>query len=184
MLTDLAQIAVVPGSATPGVCDLCATPASSLVAAVRIEHARRGSVRFAACDRCTMAIRRLAAVTGGQARFAVAPEAGSAHVPAPTARPTSRRTSDSAAVLIHERLEHVRGDDGRAYVPRIYGQPRVDGTWIGWVEFVTLDGSATRRTGSETTQSSREQVAYWASGLEALYFEGAFRRAQPACAPA
>ena len=61
---------------------------------------------------------------------------------------------------------------------RILGLPRPDGTWVGGVEFNAADGGTVLRTGLKTTQSSREQMAYWASGLEALYFEGAFRRAQ------
>jgi hypothetical protein len=72
----------------------------------------------------------------------------------------------------------VLGPDGVEYVPQVYGQPRADGTWIGWIEFVSPDGTVSRRTGHETTQSSRDQVAYWASGLEPTYFEGAFSRAR------
>jgi hypothetical protein len=34
------------------------------------------------------------------------------------------------------------------------------------------------RTGQETTQPSWRAIAYWASGLEPIYFEGAFARAQ------
>ena len=34
-----------------------------------------------------------------------------------------------------------------------------------------------RRSGRETTQSNREHLAYWATGLEPTYFEGAFSRA-------
>jgi hypothetical protein len=36
----------------------------------------------------------------------------------------------------------------------------------------------TWQTERETTQSSAEQVAYWASGLEPTYLEGALARAQ------
>ena len=34
------------------------------------------------------------------------------------------------------------------------------------------------RTGRETTQPDRRALEYWASGLEPLYFEGAFERAR------
>jgi hypothetical protein len=33
------------------------------------------------------------------------------------------------------------------------------------------------RTGQETSQPNRDAVAYWAGGLEPIYFEGAFTRA-------
>jgi hypothetical protein len=181
----VAQLSLVPGTGVAGTCDLCATLVSSLAATVLIEHERGGSVRFATCERCHLAIRRLAAATGGHAHFAIALEVGSAHLPErPAERIVGTRPIPTAAELIDERPEHVWGAEGRPYVVRVYGQPRADGTWIGWIEFVALDGASVLRTGSETTQSSREQVAYWASGLEALYFEGAFRRAQPAAAHA
>jgi hypothetical protein len=39
------------------------------------------------------------------------------------------------------------------------------------------NGGPALRTGRETTQPNRDAVAYWASGLEPVYFEGAFVRA-------
>ncbi len=53
-----------------------------------------------------------------------------------------------------------------------------DGTWIGWIEFHPLDGEGVfLRTSQETSQPNRAALAYWASGLEPIYFEGAFNRA-------
>jgi hypothetical protein len=49
--------------------------------------------------------------------------------------------------------------------------------WEGWLEFQPLDGGLPRRTGRETTQPNRDALIYWASGLEPIYFEGAFERA-------
>ena len=51
--------------------------------------------------------------------------------------------------------------------------------WYGWLEFVPIEGGVTLRTERETTQPDREALAYWASGLERVYLEGAFRRARP-----
>ena len=58
----------------------------------------------------------------------------------------------------------------------VEGLPRADGTWAGRVAFVS--GTVTRRTDQETSQPNREALAYWASGLELVYLEGAFGRAQ------
>lgn len=181
MLNETALATVGPASGEVGTCDLCTSSSVRLVSTVAVNHERGGSVGFLACDGCTRALRRLAAVAGGPLRFAIAPEAGTARA-ASTARGGHAPTAQGAPLteLIQERAEQVQSADGTPYLIRILGQARADGTWIGWVEFIAADGTAVLRTGPETTQSSREQVAYWASGLEALYFEGAFRRAEPA----
>ena len=80
--------------------------------------------------------------------------------------------------LVHEYSHLYRGEDGMAYVMRAWGKAREDGTWEGWLEFMPADVmSPALRTGRETTQPNRDAVAYWASGLEPVYFEGAFARA-------
>jgi hypothetical protein len=80
--------------------------------------------------------------------------------------------------LIHEHPLRVEATDGEVYVPRTYGELRTDGTWNGWIEFHPLTGvGPVLATGQETSQSNRDALAYWASGLEPLYFEGAFSRA-------
>lgn len=79
--------------------------------------------------------------------------------------------------MVHEFAEHVRDPaDEATYLVRAYGQARQDGTWEGWLEFVGDGAAAVLRTDQETTQSNREGVAYWASGLEPTYLEGAFAR--------
>lgn len=81
--------------------------------------------------------------------------------------------------LVHRHTERVVDARGRLYDALIYGEPRADGMWEGWIEFRPVDGtSATLRTGRETTQPDRAALTYWASGLEPLYFAGAFERAQ------
>jgi len=58
------------------------------------------------------------------------------------------------------------------------GEERPDGTWSGWLEFHPVDpGLPVRTTGQETTQPNRDALVYWATGLEPLYFDGAFDRA-------
>jgi hypothetical protein len=81
--------------------------------------------------------------------------------------------------LIHKHSALVRGDDERTYEAFVYGQQRVDGTWIGWIEFVPLEGGHIFRTTRETSQPDRGALEYWAGGLEPLYLEGAMARAWP-----
>ena len=80
--------------------------------------------------------------------------------------------------LIQEYSFVYRDDDGTPYVLRAWGDSRNDGTWEGWLEFKPAGGTGRDlRTGRETTQPNRDAVVYWASGLEPIYFEGAFTRA-------
>ena len=78
--------------------------------------------------------------------------------------------------LIHEFQCPVIAD-GVEYVARAYGAERPNGLWDGWIEFIGEDGVPIC-TDRETTQSGRGAVAYWASGLEPVYLEGAFERAR------
>ncbi len=80
--------------------------------------------------------------------------------------------------LIYEHSVQVEDEEGAVYLPRTYGQARGDGTWSGWIEFHPLDGEGLfLRTDQETSQPNRAALEYWASGLEPIYFEGAFARA-------
>lgn len=82
------------------------------------------------------------------------------------------------AELLQEYETIVIGPDDTRYVVRSYGEERSDGTWIGWLEFHPTDLSKlTRRTEQETSQPNRTAIEYWATGLEPVYFEGAFERA-------
>ena len=81
-------------------------------------------------------------------------------------------------VLIHEHDARVK-DNETTYIARIYGEERTDGTWEGWIEFHPIDKSKpVLRTGQETSQPNRASIEYWALGLEPIYLEGAFARAQ------
>ena len=70
------------------------------------------------------------------------------HFPVPTARDTRR---------------------GRAPAPAD------DGRWEGWIEFSDLDTGAVIRSGRETTQPTRDDAMYWATGLTRVYLEGRSR---------
>jgi amphi-Trp domain-containing protein len=84
----------------------------------------------------------------------------------------------SAPQLIHRHSERVHDSLGRVYDVIIYGAPRLDGTWEGWIEFAPLSASQpTRSTGRETTQPDRAALEYWATGLESVYLAGALERA-------
>ena len=82
------------------------------------------------------------------------------------------------AELLQEYTTVVRGSDDTAYTVRSYGEERADGTWIAWLEFEPTDATKpTLLTDQETSQPNRTTVEYWATGLEPVYFEGAFERA-------
>jgi hypothetical protein len=81
--------------------------------------------------------------------------------------------------LIQEYSTRISDDDGATYVVRAYAAQGSGSTWSGWLEFLPADGSKPPlRTGQETSQPSLVTVEYWASGLEPIYFEGAFARAK------
>jgi hypothetical protein len=74
--------------------------------------------------------------------------------------------------------EHpVTAPDGTLYEARACGSPMPGGTWQGWIEFVPIAGGEPVRTSRETTQPNRVDTAYWATGVSAVYLEGALRRA-------
>ena len=83
------------------------------------------------------------------------------------------------AELILEYSTPLRTPDGERFVARAYGEERSDRTWIGWIEFLSITGNGLiLRTDRETTQPNRTTLEYWASGIEPIYLEGAFERAQ------
>ena len=80
--------------------------------------------------------------------------------------------------LLQEYTTLVISPDGTTYHVRTYGDERPDGTWIGWLEFhPTALNKPVLRTNQETSQPNQMDVEYWATGLEPVYFEGAFKRA-------
>jgi hypothetical protein len=89
------------------------------------------------------------------------------------------------AEVLLEYGELVRGADGQQYVARACGTATESGMWHGWLEFVASGGGETLRSGRETTQPNRTDTLYWATGLSAVYLEGALARAMnPIAKPA
>ena len=85
--------------------------------------------------------------------------------------------TSSTGHLIRQHGERVQDTLGNLYDVFIYGEPRLDGTWEGWIEFVPVDPAlSSRRTERETTQPDLAALEYWSTGLEPLYLAGAFDR--------
>jgi hypothetical protein len=80
------------------------------------------------------------------------------------------------ATLIHRCTTSIRVGHA-TYVAEVWGEQRPDGLWEGRIEFVPVVGGAVLSTDRETSQSTREALTYWASGLEPVYLEGALARA-------
>jgi hypothetical protein len=72
----------------------------------------------------------------------------------------------------------VIAPDGTPYEARACGGPMGDGgMWQGWIEFVPLAGGEPLRSPRETTQPNQVDTEYWATGVSAVYLEGALNRA-------
>jgi len=83
------------------------------------------------------------------------------------------------AELLQEYAHTVIDADGTTYIIRTYGEERTDGTWMGWLEFHPIDErEPVLRTEQETSQPNLTALEYWATGLEPVYFDGAFERAR------
>jgi hypothetical protein len=81
--------------------------------------------------------------------------------------------------LVHTFVSQIADADGHVYTARAMGRQRKGRTvWEGWLEFAPVGGRGiVRRSQIETTQPNREALAYWASGIEPVYLEGALERA-------
>ena len=99
---------------------------------------------------------------------------GSAKATARVERRNNRPPNPPQIVSEHPHTLHA---DTHEYAAYILGAARRDGTWAGWIKFLPVDGTRRLRTGQETSQPNRDALAYWASGLEDVYFDGALRRA-------
>jgi hypothetical protein len=84
--------------------------------------------------------------------------------------------SHSGETLMHF-TPQVTSSDGITYDALACGAPTADGSWQGWIEFVPTSGGKPVRTQRETTQPNRMDTEYWATGLTAVYLEGALARA-------
>jgi len=66
---------------------------------------------------------------------------------------------------------------GDTYLVFVQGRSRPHDTWEGWLVFERQRDSRRFSTPVETTQPDAQAVLYWASGLSAVYLEGALERA-------
>jgi hypothetical protein len=81
------------------------------------------------------------------------------------------------AEVLAQFADPVAGPDGRAYRAQACGAPMPGGVWEGWIEFAPIGGGTALRSPRETTQPNRKDAVYWATGLTAIYLEGALDRA-------
>jgi hypothetical protein len=87
------------------------------------------------------------------------------------------KTSKSRIQLVRQYTPILRGPTGEAYVARAYMDRQPGGLWEAWLVFFSLRSGAAIATDRETTQSKREHVLYWATGLGPTYLKGALERA-------
>jgi hypothetical protein len=87
------------------------------------------------------------------------------------------KTSKSRIQLVRQYTSILRGPTGEAYVARAYMDRQPGGLWEAWLVFFSLHSGAAVATDRETTQSKREHVLYWATGLGPTYLKGALERA-------
>ena len=81
-----------------------------------------------------------------------------------------------AEVLV-EYTDLVLAAEREQYVARACGAETDSGRWQGWIEFTNRRTGEILRSGRETTQPNRTDTLYWATGLTAVYLEGALDRA-------
>lgn len=79
--------------------------------------------------------------------------------------------------VIHRFARPVHDTEGRVYVAEVHGRRAETGLWEAWLEFVAVGRGIVLRTRTETTQSSRRGLVYWASGLQPSYVDAALTRA-------
>jgi hypothetical protein len=108
---------------------------------------------------------------------------GVAELPCPGGRTTPRSVAMSLLQCRMARVVWVyhgaslRGLDGRLYTAHACGRQRADGTWAGWIEFVSLDGAGVLRTPHETTQPALVELINWAGGVTSAHLQAALERA-------
>ena len=76
-------------------------------------------------------------------------------------------------------LSDTVSDERGTFHARVMARERNDGSWEGWLEFVPAgDDSRRYATPIETRQHDRVTMERWASGLTAVYADGALARAR------
>jgi hypothetical protein len=72
----------------------------------------------------------------------------------------------------------VEDSDGLSWWAVVLGAERANDTWIGWIRFRSALGDHVVETDRETSQTTREALVYWSTGLTYAYLVGALERAQ------
>jgi hypothetical protein len=72
----------------------------------------------------------------------------------------------------------LTAENGQTYAAHAVGAETPLGQWEAWIEFIPLDGGAPTTSPRETTQPNRVAAVYWATGLTAIYLDGALARAR------
>jgi hypothetical protein len=85
--------------------------------------------------------------------------------------------SDAPIQFICQFTPILKGLRGERYVARAYTTRQPGGLWEAWLVFRSLKNGSMLATDRETTQSTREHVLYWATGLGETYLQGALERA-------
>jgi hypothetical protein len=84
---------------------------------------------------------------------------------------------DGVAEVLVALPDVLAAGNGRTYTAQAVGAATPPGQWEAWIEFIPLDGGLPAASPRETTQPNRAAAVYWASGLTAIYLEGALARA-------
>ena len=96
------------------------------------------------------------------------------------ARDRSARASSARPRIqfVQQYTPVLTGPSGARYVAQAYMDRQPDGgLWEAWLVFFSLETGAALATDRETTQSTREHIIYWATGLGETYLLGALERA-------
>jgi len=76
-------------------------------------------------------------------------------------------------------LSGTVSDERGTFHALVMARERNDGSWEGWIEFVPPDEESRRyATPIETRQHDRVTMERWATGLTAVYADGALARAR------
>ena len=76
-------------------------------------------------------------------------------------------------------LSETVSDERGTFHAIVMARERNDGSWEGWLEFVPADNDSCRYvTPIETRQHDRVTMERWATGLTAVYADGALARAR------
>jgi hypothetical protein len=97
--------------------------------------------------------------------------------PSPPRTHQQRGRRNDVSELIADLPYRIIDTTGNEFYVSVAGEPRVDGLWEGWLEYVPVDESEPLLTPTETTQSTRAALVHWAEALTDTYVQGAFGRA-------